>query len=84
MKLPKQSMPIFRTTTGKIKDNEQPIATIDFVHASRNYKSDLANRLINGANYNSPMRFLAPVDFYGCHLLSGNSMAMCLAAMGRL
>ena len=79
MKLPNQAMPIFRTATGVIKNYEQPITVLNFTNASRDSKLDLLIKLVNGANHNAPMRYLAPVDSYGCHILSGNSMAMCLA-----
>jgi cyanobactin biosynthesis protein (PatB/AcyB/McaB family) len=84
MKLPKQSLPIFRTVTGVIQNYEQPLSTVDFLHASQSTKIELLTRLLHGANYNIPARFIAPEDFRGCHMFSGNSMAMCLAAFRML
>jgi cyanobactin biosynthesis protein (PatB/AcyB/McaB family) len=84
MKLPKQSLPIFRTATGIIQNYEQPIMTVDFLHASQNTKIEILTRVLHGGNYNMPARFIPPEDFRGCHILSGNSMAMCLAALRRL
>lgn len=85
MKLPKQSQPISRTITGLIKNSDQPAATIDFIHASHNSKLELLSNLQNGANYNAPMRFLeSSINSDNCYILSGNSMAMCLAVCGLL
>jgi hypothetical protein len=73
----------FRTATDLIKGREeQPFTVIDFTHATN--KLELSLNLVAGANYNAPMRFLPPVDSCGCHILSGSSMAMCLAACGLL
>ncbi len=84
MKIPKQAMPVSRTATGWIdyKKNEQPNAVVNLVHASNRF--NLGVDLISGANYNAPMRFLTPVDYCGCHILSGSSMAICLDACGIL
>ncbi len=84
MKLPNQATPVFRTVTGIIKDIEQPRTVVNITQASRDSKLELVTDLVNGANYNAPMRFLTPVDSCGCHILSGSSMAMCLAACGLL
>ena len=84
MKLPNQAAPVFRTATGLIKDGEQPRTVIDFAHASTESLLELYTNLQAGANYNAPMRLLTPVDSCGCHILSGSSMAMCLAACGLL
>jgi hypothetical protein len=84
MKPPIQATPVFRTATGVIKNHEQPITVLNFTHASLDSKFSVIVKLVNGGNYNAPMRFLTPVDSYGCHILSGNSMAMCLAAFGML
>jgi cyanobactin biosynthesis protein (PatB/AcyB/McaB family) len=79
MKLPNQATPVFRTATGLIKDREQPCTVIDFAHASTENLLELSINLLAGANYNDPMRFLPSVNSYGGHILSGSSMAMCLA-----
>ncbi|MGJ5675479.1 MAG: hypothetical protein ACR9NN_18000 [Nostochopsis sp.] len=84
MTLPKQSSPVIRTTTGRIKPEEQPFKTIDFEHASKQQKLNIIFALNFGANYHVPARFLVPVNSSGCHLLSGNSMALCLASFGLL
>jgi hypothetical protein len=84
MKLPTQATPVFRTATGVIKNHEQPITVMNFTAASRDSKLSVITKIVNGANYNAPMRFLTPFGSYGCHMLSENSMAMCLAALGRL
>ena len=84
MKLPNQAPPVFRTTTGLIKDSDQPHTVVNITQASRDSKLELFTSLIAGANYNAPMRFLTSVDSSGCHILSGGSMAMCLAASGLL
>jgi hypothetical protein len=85
MKLPKQSQPISRTVIGLIKNSDQPVATIGIVHASSSSKRELLSNLIHGANYNSPMRFLeSSINSDNCYILSGNSMAMCLAVCGLL
>ena len=82
MKLPKQAVPVSKTTRGWIdyKKNEQPNSVVDFFHANSSSRFNLSIDLLGGANYNAPMRFLTPVGSHGCHILSGNSMAMCLAA----
>ncbi len=84
MKLPNQATPVFRTATGLIKDEEQPRIVINFADASTPSLLEHFTHLQAGANYNAPMRFLTPVDSCGCHILSGSSMAMCLAACGLL
>jgi len=84
MTLPKQSLPVIRTTTGRINHEEQPFETIDFLQASKSQRLSIVFDLLYGANYNAPARFLVPVDSPGCHLLSGNSMALCLASFGLL
>jgi hypothetical protein len=82
MKIPNQAAPVYRTATGVIKDNEQPIAVLDFTHASLASKLNLITNLIHGANYNAPMRFAPQFNSSGCHIFSENSMGMCLAAFG--
>ena len=84
MKLPKQALPVSRSAKGWIdyKKNEQPHTVVDIVHASN--IADLRISLANGANHHAPMRFLTPVGSCGCHILSGSSMAVCLAACGML
>ena len=84
MKLPNQAKPVFRTAIGRIKDTEQPHTVLDLARVSDNYLDEIRITLLHGANYNAPMRFLTPVDSCGCHILSGSSMAMCLAACGLL
>ena len=85
MKLPNQAAPIFRTTTGLlIRESDQPHTVLNITRASRDSKAELFTSLIGGANYNASMKFLTPVDSCGCHILSGNSMAMCLASCGLL
>ncbi len=84
MKLPNQATPVFRTATGLIKDSEQPHTVVNITQASQDSKLELVTNLIAGANYNAPMRFMTPVDSCGCHILSGSSMAMCLAGCGLL
>lgn len=43
---------------------------------------NLRFNLLHGANYNDPMRFLSPVSFCGCQILSGQARARCSAACG--
>jgi cyanobactin biosynthesis protein (PatB/AcyB/McaB family) len=76
MKLPIQSQPVIRT------DLVKPDTVVDLINASREQLFELEVDLLHGANYNDPMRFLMSADYCGCHILSGNSMAMCLAACG--
>ena len=78
MKLPKQAAPVMRP------DLIKPQTVVDLARASRGQLFNLELDLLGGANYNEPMRFLTPVDSCGCHILSGGSMAMCLAACGLL
>ena len=88
MKLPKPVKPVFRTSIGLIETTRglpaQPDKVANIAQASRDQQIELITGLIHGANYNAPMRFLAPVDSCGCHILSGSSMATCLAACGLL
>ncbi|MDJ0899232.1 MAG: hypothetical protein QNJ55_10510 [Xenococcus sp. MO_188.B8] len=84
MKLPNHAKPVFRTVIGRIKDSEQPRTVVDIRHTSDDCLNQVRSTLYLGANYNAPMRFLTPVDYCGCHILSGSSMAMCLAACGML
>jgi len=76
MKLPIQAPPVIRT------DLFKPHKVLDLTHASRESQLELEFNLLHGANYDAPMRFLKSADYCGCHILSGNSMAMCLAACG--
>ncbi|NEN88985.1 MAG: cyanobactin biosynthesis system PatB/AcyB/McaB family protein [Okeania sp. SIO3H1] len=76
MKLPIQAPPVIRT------DLFKPHTVVDLNSASNDTKRELLLSLLDGANYNDPMRFLMSADYCGCHILSGNSMAMCLAACG--
>ena len=74
MKLPIQAPPVKRT------DLVKPHTVVDLIHASKEHLLELEFELLHGANYNDPMRFLMSADYCGCHILSGNSMAMCLTA----
>ncbi|MEH1865820.1 MAG: cyanobactin biosynthesis system PatB/AcyB/McaB family protein [Nostoc sp.] len=76
MKLPIQAPPVKRT------DLFKPNTVVDLIHASRESQLELELNLLHGANYNAPMRFLMSPDYCGCHILSGNSIAMCLAVCG--
>ncbi|MDJ0533468.1 MAG: cyanobactin biosynthesis system PatB/AcyB/McaB family protein [Xenococcaceae cyanobacterium MO_207.B15] len=76
MKLPIQAPPVIRT------DLFKPHTVVDVIHASKSSLLEKQLNLLHGANYNDPMRFLMPADYSGCHLFSGNSMAMCLAVKG--
>lgn len=84
MTLPKQSVPVTRTTTGLINKNEQPFQTLNFQLASKNQRLNIVLSLLHGANYNAPARFLLPVHSPGCHLLAENSMALCLESLSLL
>ncbi len=76
MKLPIQAPPVMRT------DLFKPHTVVDLIYASEGSVLELEFNLLHGANHNDPMRFLMSADNYGCHLFSGNSMAMCLAVRG--
>lgn len=76
MKLPIQAPPVIRT------DLFKPHTVVDLIHASKDSVLELELNLLSGANHNDPMRFLMSADYCGCHILSGNSMAMCLTACG--
>lgn len=82
MKLPIQARPVKRP------EIIEPYKTVDVTNAAPpGNKYSLLNiriDLLHGANYNAPMRVIVPVDFCGCHLFSGSSMAQCLAACGLL
>ncbi len=73
MKLPKQVQPVTRP------DLIQPHTVLNRNNTGQKQRLRLALELLHGANYNDPMRFATPVDFCGCHLLFGNSAAMCRA-----
>jgi len=76
MKIPIQSAPVIRTNLIK------PHTVVDLNYASTEQLWELELDLLNGANYNDPMRFLMSTDYSGCHLFSANSMAICLAGSG--
>ncbi len=78
MKLPIQAPPVIRTDLFK----PHTVVYLNSPCASNKTKRELLFSLLHGANYNAPMRFLMSADHCGCHVFSGNSMAMCLAACG--
>lgn len=71
MKLPKQVPPVTRPALIK------PHTVVNRNQASEEQRLSLATEIMHGANYNDPMRFSTPIEFCGCHLLFGNSAAMC-------
>ncbi|MBU7586457.1 MAG: hypothetical protein KAF91_26935 [Nostoc sp. TH1S01] len=76
MKIPIQSLPVIRT------DLIKPNTVADLIHAPKEQFLELELNLLHGADYNDPMKFLTSANYGGCQLLSENSMAMCLAAIG--
>ena len=88
MKLPKQAKPVMRQTLatpfkrgrGQTLIPPPPHKVVDLYHASHTRRFDLLTDLAHGANYYDPMRYLISGDSCGCHILSGSSMAMCLAS----
>ncbi|NER46849.1 MAG: cyanobactin biosynthesis system PatB/AcyB/McaB family protein [Symploca sp. SIO1A3] len=76
MKLPIQAPPVMRPHLFR------PHTVVDLKAASNESKKELLFALLHGANYDDPMRFLNSADHCGCHILSENSMAMCLATCG--
>jgi cyanobactin biosynthesis protein (PatB/AcyB/McaB family) len=72
MNLPKQVKPVVRPAL------IQPHTVLNFRKAGQE-GLNLLFALEHGANYNDPMRFSTPIEFCGCHLLSGTSAAICKA-----
>ena len=80
MMLPKQVKPVVRRPVLGPKDVIQPETVLDFNNVKSSEEAlNLVFTLVHGANYNDPMRFSTPIDFCGCHLLSGTSAAICKA-----
>jgi cyanobactin biosynthesis protein (PatB/AcyB/McaB family) len=73
MELPKQAKPVARPHF------IQPHTVFNRNNATPEERLDMAFDLVQGANYNDPMRFSTPVGNCGCHLLSGVSTEMCKA-----
>ena len=70
------------TDDGSIVDSsDESVSTVD-VDQLEEIVRNLRFDLLHGANYNDPMRFLMPVSFCGCQILSGQARARCSAACG--
>lgn len=82
MKLPIQAKPVKRS------ELIEPYQTVNVTNmAPPGNRISLLNiriDLLHGANYNDPMRYRVPVDFCGCHIFTGSSLARCLASCGML